>query len=56
MSKYPILKVTSGIMPELMYGKVSDIAIRLLETNPVNFCFQQMPSHKDVKERFEDLV
>jgi len=55
MNKYPILKVTSGIIPELMYGKVSDIAIRLLETNPVNFCFQQIPLHRDVKKRFKDL-
>ena len=55
MDKYPILKITSGILPKLINGKVSDVAIGLLESNPVNFSFHQMSSNENIKQQFDYL-
>ncbi|MFC1648623.1 hypothetical protein ACFL1B_04150 [Nanoarchaeota archaeon] len=55
MNNYPILHVTSGIIPDLTQGRVSDLALELLKKKPVNMAFVQIPTEEHLQERYEWL-
>jgi len=56
MKNYPIIKVTGGVVPEMIHANVADLALQLkYGLKESKFMFSQFPSEQDLLDRHKYL-